>query len=287
MPPDALLRLIDRFSQDHRVFLSPDYKGEQLRPAFPTGRRLAISHLDFLVRTFSSPFFAALGWNMQNSIDTIRSRNRGSVRLSPGGFVPLYRLVVCMVLLVVASASGRKADWTIYLPDSLSWLGSPRCIEYNPANNTVYAGGGTFVIAIDCSTNKTVARIAAGSCGALFYNPVNDMVYCMGNPVTIIDGNSNTVIDTISVSSGGGFCHNSRRNKLYFFSSNQGSGTVTVVDVVTKAIVTSIRVGQFPAALCYNSQNDRVYRHRRRRRLGYRDRVRWQPASGALLQSNR
>jgi len=47
-PPDALLRLIDRFSQDHRVFLSADYKEEQLR-------------LEFL-----NPFFSALGWDVAN-----------------------------------------------------------------------------------------------------------------------------------------------------------------------------------------------------------------------------
>jgi len=30
-PPDALLRLVDRFDQDRKVFLSGDYKEEQLR----------------------------------------------------------------------------------------------------------------------------------------------------------------------------------------------------------------------------------------------------------------
>ena len=29
-PPDAHLRLIDRFSQDHKVFLSPDYRESQM-----------------------------------------------------------------------------------------------------------------------------------------------------------------------------------------------------------------------------------------------------------------
>jgi len=31
--PDAVKRLVDRFDQDHKVFLSGDYKGEQLRKA--------------------------------------------------------------------------------------------------------------------------------------------------------------------------------------------------------------------------------------------------------------
>ena len=41
--PDALLRLIDRFDQDRKVFFSDDYKEEQLRAEF------------------LNPFFTALG----------------------------------------------------------------------------------------------------------------------------------------------------------------------------------------------------------------------------------
>ena len=46
--PDAVKRLVDRFDQDRKVFLSSDYKEEQLR-------------LEFL-----NPFFTALGWDMDN-----------------------------------------------------------------------------------------------------------------------------------------------------------------------------------------------------------------------------
>jgi len=222
--PDAVKRLVDHFDQNRKVVLT-DWQ--------------------LMLRRSRGPSLA----------DSVRSR----LRLVSGGQMHLTRLVLCLVLLVVTLASGRKADWTIYLPDSLSCLASPRCVVYDPANNTVYVGGGAFVIAVDCSTNKKVARMATGSCGALFYNPANNRVYCLGNPVTVIDGTSNTVIDTIGVSGGGGFCYNSRKNKFYFFSSNRGNGTVTVVDVLTKAIVASISVGQFPTALCYNSQDNRVY----------------------------
>jgi len=52
MPPDALLRLVDRFSQDHKVFLSPDYKEEQLR-------------FEYL-----NPLFEPLGWGVDKSPET-------------------------------------------------------------------------------------------------------------------------------------------------------------------------------------------------------------------------
>jgi hypothetical protein len=46
--PDAVKRLVDHYDQNRKVFLSPDYKEEQLR-------------LEFL-----NPFFTALGWDMDN-----------------------------------------------------------------------------------------------------------------------------------------------------------------------------------------------------------------------------
>ena len=57
-PPDAVLRLVDRFSQDHKVFLSSDYKEEQLR-------------LEFL-----NPFFTTLGWDMDNKQGLSEARGK-------------------------------------------------------------------------------------------------------------------------------------------------------------------------------------------------------------------
>ena len=70
-PPDAVLRLVDRFSQDYKVFLSSDYKEEQLRAEF--GQRTC--RLRFLNPSFLNPFFTALGWEMDNALDTILTRN--------------------------------------------------------------------------------------------------------------------------------------------------------------------------------------------------------------------
>jgi len=73
--PDAVKRLVDRFDQDRKVFLSGDYKEEQLRLAFPNGPSLSIRHSDLasaapvgqrVVRTSPGPFFTVLGWDMDN-----------------------------------------------------------------------------------------------------------------------------------------------------------------------------------------------------------------------------
>jgi hypothetical protein len=68
-PPDALLRLVDlsacnaqadRFGQDHKVFLSADYKEEQLR-------------LEFL-----NPFFTSIVWDVSSKAGPRLVKQRGS-----------------------------------------------------------------------------------------------------------------------------------------------------------------------------------------------------------------
>ncbi len=73
--PDAVKRLVDRFDQNRKVFLSGDYKEEQLRLEFLNGPCLTIRHSDLAsaapvgqrgIRTFYGPFFTALGWDVAN-----------------------------------------------------------------------------------------------------------------------------------------------------------------------------------------------------------------------------
>jgi hypothetical protein len=61
--PDAVKRLVDRFDQDRKVFLSPDYKEEQLRLVCPSGLCMAIRHSDFVIRTSPGEY---LGWDVAN-----------------------------------------------------------------------------------------------------------------------------------------------------------------------------------------------------------------------------
>jgi hypothetical protein len=74
--PDAVKRLVDRFDQDRKVFLSGDYKEEQLRAEFLNGPCLTNRHSDFGIRTLPSPFFTALGWDMDNVCEPDNSEFR-------------------------------------------------------------------------------------------------------------------------------------------------------------------------------------------------------------------
>ena len=55
--PKQVSDLVERFDRDRKVFLSPDYKEEQLRAEF--GQRTC--RLRFL-----NPFFTTLGWDMDS-----------------------------------------------------------------------------------------------------------------------------------------------------------------------------------------------------------------------------
>ncbi|MBN2466382.1 hypothetical protein JXD38_12250 [candidate division WOR-3 bacterium] len=49
-PPKPVVELVERFERDRKVFLSPDYKEEQLRVS--SGPSLSIRHSSFVIRTF-------------------------------------------------------------------------------------------------------------------------------------------------------------------------------------------------------------------------------------------
>jgi hypothetical protein len=82
--PDSVKRLVDRFDPDRKVFLSGDYKEEQLRAEFLNGHCLTVCRVPRPrsyrrselaaaapvgqrgVWTFLDPFFTALGGDMDD-----------------------------------------------------------------------------------------------------------------------------------------------------------------------------------------------------------------------------
>ena len=74
-------------STGRKVFLSGDYEEEQLCLEFLNDPCLTIRHLDLVIRTFLGPFFTALGWDVNEALDTVSPKN-GEVSLFP----PLFPL---------------------------------------------------------------------------------------------------------------------------------------------------------------------------------------------------
>jgi len=99
--PDAVKRLVDRFDQDRKVFLSGDYKEEQLR-------------LEFL-----NPFFTALGWDMDNK----------------QGLSETFKQVIHEESIKVAGATKARTA------PSASAAAAPRCQTWQAADLTPARNG--------------------------------------------------------------------------------------------------------------------------------------------------
>ena len=59
--PDTVKRLVERFGRDRKVFLSPEFKEEQLRAS--SGPSPSIRHSSFVIRAFPDE---SLGWDVSN-----------------------------------------------------------------------------------------------------------------------------------------------------------------------------------------------------------------------------
>jgi YVTN family beta-propeller protein len=96
---------------------------------------------------------------------------------------------------------------------------------------------------------------------ALVYNPVSVKVYCANyssDNVTVIDGETNTVIATIAVGDAPrALVHNSTNNTIY--CANGESGNITVIDGANDNIIATINVGDTPRDLVYNPTDNKVY----------------------------
>jgi YVTN family beta-propeller protein len=101
----------------------------------------------------------------------------------------------------------------------------------------------------------------------MIYNPISNKVYTANTPqtgapspesVTIIDGNTNSIITTLQMPAGSrDFCHNTVNNRIYV--ANYFADSVSVIDGVTNQLLKVIPVGDGPRALCYNPQNNKIY----------------------------
>jgi YVTN family beta-propeller protein len=113
-----------------------------------------------------------------------------------------------------------------------------------------------------------IATIPVGnSPAALTWNSQNNKVYCANestNTVTVIDGQTNSVIRNITVGNGPkALVWNAQNNKIYCANA-AGSypnydSTVTVIDGQTDSVITTITVGNGPWAFCWNPLQNRIY----------------------------
>ena len=142
-------------------------------------------------------------------------------------------------------------------------------VAVNPVTNKIYVAGsfaGTVTVidgATDATTTVNVGSIPKG----IAVNPVTNKIYVvdegsMGtSTVSVIDGATNTVTDTvtvatISVSYGSAVAVNPGTNRIYVTGSF--AGAVTVIDGATDA-TTTVNVGSIPKAIAVNPVTNKIY----------------------------
>ncbi len=160
---------------------------------------------------------------------------------------------------------------------------NPFTLEWNSTNNKIYCANSgeswdpdSTITVIDAETNEISATINVGLCpSALVWNSDVNKLFCANygatafwavlpeSTVTVIDGNSDSVIATVVVGSHPcALVWNSTNNKVY--CANHGTysepdSTITVLDGQSGAVVASITVGIIPYALIWNSVNNKIY----------------------------
>jgi YVTN family beta-propeller protein len=125
--------------------------------------------------------------------------------------------------------------------------------------------GSTGATGATGSTGSTGATGATGSTGSTgptgpLFTPINRIYvanYDSGN-VSVINGLTNTVIDTIPVGVRPiGVGTNTFTNRIYV--ANSGSDSVSVIDGVTNTIIAAIPVGSRPLGVDVNPSTNRIY----------------------------
>jgi len=147
---------------------------------------------------------------------------------------------------------------TVALPTA-----DPNDIAVNPVTNKIYVTAdnspttGSYLTVIDGVTNAIIANVNPGNGtaqGGLGINPVTNRIYVSdygnvvtgtgGNTVTVIEGDTNAIIATVSVGMNPeGLAVNPVTNKIYV--TNFNSDYVTVIDGATNA-ATNITIPSTP-----------------------------------------
>jgi len=153
-----------------------------------------------------------------------------------------------VVSVVRLPLEGSNGDWFLCSATATHTL---FCVT--PSRDSIFL--------IDCSSHALVSAIPAQGPGPLFYNPIDNKVYCSAadHKLLVIDAATNQVIKTLPIAVGTDcFCVDAKEDWVYVCSVYG----IDVIDGAGDSVVGSITPSaQGPRAACYSSRSDRVYVH--------------------------
>jgi YVTN family beta-propeller protein len=147
---------------------------------------------------------------------------------------------------------------------------SRKYIAVNPTTNRIYLdsynGYCETIAVLDGATNASVADIPL--CGdtnhmGLAVNPSTNRIYAANNldpgSVWVIDGGTNTIVDTVTVGSDPmEVAVNPNTNRIYV-TNDVDPGSVSVINGSSDAIIATVPVGRQPEGVAVNPNTNRIY----------------------------
>jgi YVTN family beta-propeller protein len=182
----------------------------------------------------------------------VSGQNADTVAVSPDG-----------AFVYVASENGQVSVISAATNSVVSTIpisGSPWTVAVSPNGALVYATTTGTIAVIDAATNSVVNNINVGSAAyAVAFSPDGTRAYVSNGVVSVIDTATSAVLTTtISVGS--------YPTELavtpdgtHLYVSNYGSGTVSVVDTATNAVVDTITVGANPYGIVFSPDGSHAY----------------------------
>ncbi|MCK6623694.1 MAG: hypothetical protein DPW09_02040 [Anaerolineae bacterium] len=146
--------------------------------------------------------------------------------------------------------------------------GQPEGVDINPNTNRIFVtnSASNTVSVIDGVINTVVATIpVSAKPAAVAVNPATNRIYVTHRPpnylVTVIDGNTNSVLTTIPAGQEvdlNSIAVNPITNRIYATSFDPG-GKVMVIDGVNNTVLTFITVAANPISVAVNPNTNRIY----------------------------
>ena len=141
---------------------------------------------------------------------------------------------------------------------TINWSPGLRNIAVSTGSNKVYfALPNSWVVVMDGATDTLSRTIVVDAAGNMCYNPrMNRLYVCGTRHLSVIDCNTDSVIDSISLAHSFDMLWAARYNKLYCAS---GTNAVAVVDCSTNTITRNVSMPSAPYYFTYDTLRNEVY----------------------------
>jgi DNA-binding beta-propeller fold protein YncE len=239
---------------DRKVFLSPDYKEEQLRFELltreVTGRRMRASVLTtwlvLLAVTLASGLEPEWTIYLPDSLSGLMysrcaAYNPVTDKVYVGGAGNCVIVIDCATSKKVARIPTKSGCSAIFC---------------SPVSGKVYCVGNLLTV-ID-GASDTVVKTMPVSREALCYDSRNERLYAYAghrhNNLIAIDAETDSILDTLDVGQTS-VCYNPHDDRVYCWTGNR----VVVLKGGDLSFVLNVPIGGGSGVLCYNSANNRVY----------------------------